>query len=158
MSGSAGRVSRIIKNLRVPANLAVSATSPIFADSFVNQSVEFVAREGNVRAGGFTGVVGFGELGASAWRRGDEVSRSRGHQLGDFAAGEKDGPAGQLRGENDLGKMLDGFHAEEGCQKIRPAGDRAVISQEQSVVVRDEGFDRGAEFGRSGSGIAHQRN
>src|SRR3984957_1959392 len=113
------------RNFRAPANLAASAPGAVFADCFVNQSVEFVAGEGNVGAGGFTGVVGFGELGASARRRSDEVSRSRGHQLGDFAAGEKDGPASQLRGKYDLGKMLDGFHAEEGRQKIGTAGDRA---------------------------------
>src|SRR4249920_2027437 len=100
----------------VAANSAGSAAGAIFANGFVNEGVEFVAGEGDMRARGFTGVVRFRKLGAAAGGRSDKISSARGHELGHFAAGEKNRAARQLGGEHDLGKAFDGFHAEEGGQ------------------------------------------
>src|SRR5579863_3590076 len=125
----------------VAGNSAGSAAGAIFANGFVNEGVEFVAREGDVRPRGLTGVVSFRKLGAAAGGRSDKIASARSHELGHFAAGKKNRAARQLRRENDLGKVLDGFHAKEGGQKIRAASDSTMIRQEQSVIMRDEGLD-----------------
>ena len=40
--------------------------------------------------------------------------------------------------------VLDGLHAEERGEQVRPASDRAMIGEQQRVVVRHEWFDRRA--------------
>ena len=40
--------------------------------------------------------------------------------------------------------MLDGLHAEEGGEQVGAASDRAMIGEQQRVVVRHEWFDRRA--------------
>jgi hypothetical protein len=54
--------------------------------------------------------------------------------------------------------MFHNFHAIEGREEIRTAGDRAVIGEEKCVVVRNVGFEDGAEIGSAGRGVSNEWN
>src|SRR6266849_6097034 len=134
------------------------AAGAVFADGFVNERVQFIARQRNLIAVGFAALAGFRQLGAAAGRGSDEVPRAGGHQLGDFTTGKQNRLAGQLRGQRDFCEVLDGFHPEEGSEHVRTTRDRTVIGEKKRNVVRHKGLKGGAELGSSRRGVAHQRN
>jgi len=86
------------------------------------------------------------------------ITSSRGHELGDFACGEELRLTGMMRRQSDFREMLDDLHAEESSKKIGAAGDRAVISEKQSVVMRNIRFEDRAEIWGAGRGVTDQRN
>jgi hypothetical protein len=86
------------------------------------------------------------------------VSGASGHELGDFARGEQLWLTREASGQHDLGKVFHDFHAIKSSEEIRPAGNRAMIGKEKSVVMRNERFKDGAEIGGAGRGVTHQRN
>jgi len=155
MNGRARLLRRPGKAENAGANLAAAA---VFANGFINQSVQFAARKGHFIASSLAGIAGDGQFGTSArWGR-DEIARARGHELGHLAAGEQGRVAGHFGGEGNFGAVLDGLHSKEGGEQIGTAGDGSVVGKQHGVVVRDKGFDSGAQFGRPGSGVLHQRN
>ena len=86
------------------------------------------------------------------------IPGARGHELGDFASGEKLRLASESRCQRDFGEVLDDFHAVKGGEQIGSTSDRAVIGEKKRVIVRNVGFEHGAEIGSAGSGVANQRN
>ncbi len=109
-------------------------------------------------AGVLPAVAGYREVRPSARRRRNKIPRTRGHQLGHLAARQQRWDSRILRRQRDLREMLDRLHAEKRGQQIRSARYRAMIRQQQSVVVRHEWLQRGAQLGRSRRSILHQRN
>jgi hypothetical protein len=63
-----------------------------------------------------------------------------------------------MRGEADLGKVLDCFGLHEGVGERGAVGEEAVVGQENGVVVGDEGLKAGAYFFGTGGGIGRERN
>ena len=135
-----------------------SAAGAVFADGFVDEGVEFGARQGDFFGGAFAGVASFGELGAATGWRSNLIACASGHELSDFAGREKLRFASEARAKSNLGEVLDDFHAVEGGEEIGAAGNRAVIGEEERVVVRDVRFKHGTKIGRAGRGVTHEGN
>src|SRR5436190_20952173 len=106
------------KNLAV---LLISAASAVLAHGFVDQGIEFAARQRHVIAGIFSAVAGDGQFRSSARRWRNKIARTRRHELGDFAAGEQRGLTSHFRGQRDFRAVLDGFHSKERGEQIRAA-------------------------------------
>src|SRR5437879_8404857 len=110
------------KNLAV---LLISAAGAVFAHGFVDQSIEFAARQSHVIARIFSAVAGDGQFRAAAWRWRNKIARTRRHEFCDFAAGEQRGLTGYFRGQCDFRAVLDSLHSKERGEQIGTAGDRA---------------------------------
>src|SRR6184192_4207810 len=90
-----------------------SATRTVLAHGFVDQRIEFAARQRHIIARVFSAVTGEGQFRSAARRGRDKVTRTSRHQLGDFPAGEQPRPTGHFRSQGDLRAVLDGLHSKE---------------------------------------------
>src|SRR5882762_1497936 len=122
------RINEVTERLEV-GRFGGLAPGAVFADRFVDQRVEFAARQRHVIARIFSAVTGDGQFRSAARRRRDKVARTRRHKLGDFAAGEQRRLTGHFRSQRDFRAVLDGFHSEERRKQIRAASYRAVVGK-----------------------------
>src|SRR6202171_2817429 len=123
-----------------------SAPGAVLAHGFVDQRIEFAARQRHVIARVFSAVTGDGQFRSAARRRRDKVTRTSRHQLGNFPAGEQHRLARHFRSQGDLRAVLDGLHSKERREKIRAAGYGAMIGKKERVVVRHERLARPAQL------------
>ena len=150
--------------IRAPRKAAATKTkrrlaaSAVFANSLVDESIEFGAREGDFRGGAFATVAGFRKLRAATGRRSYVISGASGHELGDFPGGEKLRLAGEAGGQHDFGEMLDDFDAVKSDKEIRTAGNHTMIGEEKGIVVRNVGLEDSAEIRSAGRGVSNERN
>src|SRR5438105_14619753 len=93
------------KNLAV---LLISAASAVLAHGFVNQGIEFAARQRHIIAGIFSAVASDGQFRSSARRWRNKIAWTRGHEFGDVAAGGQGRLSGHFPGKRDVRARLDG--------------------------------------------------
>src|SRR6266702_4451960 len=107
-----------------------SAAGAVFAHGFVDERIEFAARQRYIIAAVFSAVTSDGQFRSTARRRRHEISGASRHELGDFAAGKQS----------------------------RAAGYGAMVGKKERVVVRHKRFDSIAQLLSSRRGILHQGN
>src|SRR5215469_1020701 len=134
------------------------ATGAVFADRFIDEGVEFSARQGDFVRRIFTAVGRLRKFGTAARRRRNVIPGASRHQLGDLARREQLRLARQARGKRDLRKVFHGFQSEESRQQIRAAGDDAVVGKQKRIVVWDIRLKDRAEVRRARGGVADKRN
>src|SRR6267378_8500040 len=130
-----------------------SAARAVLAHRFVDQRIEFAARQRHVIARVFSAVTGDGQFRPATRRRRDKVTRTSRHQLGDFPAGEQHWLTGHFRSQGDLGAVLDGLHSKERREEIRAAGYGAMIGKKERIVVRHKRLDGLAQLRSPRRGI-----
>src|SRR5712691_3220290 len=123
-----------------------SAPSAVFAHGFVDERIEFAARQRYIIAGVFSAVASDGQFRSTARGRRHEISGASRHELGDFAAGKQRRLTGHFRSQRDFRAVLNGLHSKEGGKQIRAAGYGAMVGKKERVVVRHKRFDSIAQL------------